>query len=81
MVEKGEIAPDDITSSFFASIFVKVSFKTNNLLTDINLLDFDSRDLKALNILQSLSLKMRPLLCYLKNPMIWYMLKQQHQIS
>ena len=36
MVEKGEIAPDDITSSFFASIFVKVSFKTN-----INLLDFD----------------------------------------
>ena len=41
MVEKGEIAPDDITSSFFASIFVKVSFKTSNFLADINLLDFD----------------------------------------
>ena len=35
MVEKGEIAPDDITSSFFASIFVKVSFKANSFL------DFD----------------------------------------
>ena len=41
MVEKGEIAPDDITSSFFASIFVKVSFKANSFLADINLLDFD----------------------------------------
>ena len=41
MVEKGEIAPDDITSSFFASIFVKVSFKITSFLADINLLDFD----------------------------------------
>jgi hypothetical protein len=35
MVEKGEIAPDDITSSFFASVFVKVSLKTNSFLSKV----------------------------------------------